>query len=174
MRQGGELDKVWHSDLREPTAAEYLRKLREGLLKAKSELRKVLSEQREKIIERETNVTTNFEIGEEVLMHIPYTEGGLSRKLTQRWVGPFIVAQRLANSKVYRLENGAGELVSRPVSVMRLKKDYSHTDRNQRVPKETNLGEGLELSRDGAVRRSMVGPEVELVFDEDMELVEPE
>ena len=58
-----------------------------------------------------------FNIGEEVLLFDPTTPEGLSRKLVQRWKGPYIVLEKMSPTVYTIIESMCLVFVSVPLSM---------------------------------------------------------
>jgi hypothetical protein len=140
--------------VRSPTPvlySEYAKRLQDGLARAYRSVRAAFEAREAERIELDEK-QTRFEIGQEVLLYIPATRPGLSRKLVRRWVGPFQI-NRSITDKIYELKDRDGKLVTRKVSVLRLK---PYLDREKFGPKfytqELDPRADFDLMRDPIVR----------------------
>jgi hypothetical protein len=146
-----------------------------------SVMTKVEAERLKRALAQDKITLTEYEVGSQVLLYIPYVKEGEQFKLTPHWTGPFRVVRRALNDKVYYLVNSKGEPLDSPVSIHRLK---IYHDRGQmeilnrqavtpRVAGLFSAGLSRDLISSGAVRNQLEenGINAETMLEADADLM---
>ena len=104
----------------------YATELADKLYEVHTRILEIYRDVNEKRIKKnEGEMLVQFKTGDQVYLHNPTTKKGLSRKLTKRWIGPYIVTERLSNVNYRIVKDG--------------KKRDVHVDRLRMIERETDL-----------------------------------
>ena len=84
-----------------PNVNQYATELAEKLYEVHTRINEIYQEINERRIENNKNAEMQvFKTGDRVYLHDPTTKKGLSRKLTKRWRGPYIITERLSTCEL--------------------------------------------------------------------------
>jgi transposase InsO family protein len=110
-----------------PGVHEYATELVQNLYDVHQRVREILQSVNDKrMLENEDNLVPEFEIGSEVYLYDPTTAQGLSRKLVQRWKGPYTIIEKQSSVTYKIMKNGKSQVVH--VERLRKKNTFDNGD----------------------------------------------
>jgi hypothetical protein len=95
-----------------PGVHEYATELVQNLYDVHQRVREILQSVNDKrMLENENESVPEFNIGDEVFLYDPTTTKGLSRKLVQRWKGPYVIIEKHSSVNYKIMKDGRSQVV---------------------------------------------------------------